>query len=394
MGIRAEVESLGLFDHHCHGVVAEPLDRAGFEAMLTEGGPAGRWSGSRFDSRAGLAVRRWCAPVLDLLEHAPAADYLARRAELGPTEVNRRLLTAAGLTALCVDTGFTPRPLTTPTDLATLAGAAAHRIARLESLAEEVLSGAGTASDGASDAGSGAAGFAAAFRERVGAEMDSVVGWKSIAAYRAGLALPADPPGAAEVTAAADRALGAAGPGGRVRVSDPVLHAFLVHTAVETGKPVQFHVGYGDTDVNLDRCDPLLLTDLIRRVAPAGVPIMLLHNYPYHRQAAYLAQVFDPVFVDLGLATHNAAGRAAALLAETLELAPFAKVLFSSDAFGLAELYLVAATLFRDALATVLDAGIDAGDWTTADAQRFARMIACDTARRAYGNPAPVREPG
>jgi predicted TIM-barrel fold metal-dependent hydrolase len=382
MGIRAEVESLGLFDHHCHGVVAEPLDRAGFEAMLTEGGPAGRWSGSRFDSRAGLAVRRWCAPVLDLLEHAPADDYLARRTELGPTEVNRRLLTAAGLTALCVDTGFTPRPLTTPTDLATLAGAATHRIARLESLAEEVLPD------------SGAGGFSGALRERVAAEVDGVVGWKSIAAYRAGLALPADPPGAAEVTAAAGRALGAAGPGGRVRVSDPVLHAFLVHTAVETGKPVQFHVGYGDTDVNLDRCDPLLLTDLIRRVAPAGVPIMLLHNYPYHRQAAYLAQVFDPVFVDLGLATHNAAGRAAALLAETLELAPFAKVLFSSDAFGLAELYLVAATLFRDALATVLDAGTDAGDWSTADAQRFARMIACDTARRVYGNPAPVREPG
>jgi hypothetical protein len=236
----------------------------------------------------------------------------------------------------------------------------------------------------------GAGGFAAAFRERVSTETEDVVGWKSIAAYRVGLALPADRPGPAEVSAAAGRALDEAGPGGRVRVADPVLHSFLVHTAVGTGKPVQFHVGYGDTDVNLDRCDPLLLTDLLRRVAPAGVPIMLLHNYPYHRQAAYLAQVFDPVFVDIGLATHNAAGSTATLLAETLELAPFAKLLFSSDAFGLAELYLLAATLFRDALATVLDAGLDAGTWTTADARRLARLIASDSARRAYGNPAPT----
>jgi len=36
------------------------------------------------------------------------------------------------------------------------------------------------------------------------------------------------------------------------------------------------------------------------------VPILLLHNYPFHREAAYLAQVFEHVFVDVGLATHNA----------------------------------------------------------------------------------------
>ena len=35
------------------------------------------------------------------------------------------------------------------------------------------------------------------------------------------------------------------------------------------------------------------------------MPVLLLHNYPFHRHAAYLAQVFDHVFIDLGLATHN-----------------------------------------------------------------------------------------
>ena len=62
---------------------------------------------------------------------------------------------------------------------------------------------------------------------------------------------------------------------------------------------------------------------------------MLLHNYPYHREAGYLAQVFPHVYADLGLATHNVGSRAPAVLAEALEMAPLRKFLFSSDAFGL-----------------------------------------------------------
>ena len=55
--------------------------------------------------RSGAAVRRWCAPVLDLDPHVPPAVYLARRAELGAAEVNRRLLGAAGIVAFLVDAG-------------------------------------------------------------------------------------------------------------------------------------------------------------------------------------------------------------------------------------------------------------------------------------------------
>ena len=71
-----------------------------------------------------------------------------------------------------------------------------------------------------------------------------------------------------------------------------MLHRFLVWCGMDLGLPVQFHVGYGDADVDLHRGNPLLLTDLLRATEPAGVPVMLLHNYPYHRQPGYLAQVF------------------------------------------------------------------------------------------------------
>jgi uncharacterized protein len=114
------------------------------------------------------------------------------------------------------------------------------------------------------------------------------------------------------------------------------------------------------------------------------VPVMLLHNYPFHRNAGYLAQVFGHVFVDVGLAVHNVGRRADAVVAELLELAPFGKVLFSTDAFGLAELYVVSTALFRRALGRFLDAGIADDDWTADDAERVAAAIGAGNAARAY----------
>ncbi|MGY1601533.1 amidohydrolase family protein [Geodermatophilus sp. SYSU D00815] len=364
-----EIAALPLVDHHCHGVVTRDVDRAGLEAMLTEAETPGL-AGSLLDSQIGLALRRWCAPVLDLEPHAPVDEYLARRAELGAAEVNRRMLAATGARTFLVDTGYVPEPITAPDELAALAGGSAREVVRLEAVAEEVLAGGGDA-----------AAFPDAVRERLARRSAGAAGVKSIAAYRVGLALDGARPTDAEVVAAAGALLRA---GGRPRVADPVLHRFLVWAGVDLGLPVQFHVGYGDADADLHRGDPLLLTDLLRATAPTGVPVMLLHNYPFHRHAGYLAQVFPHVFVDVGLATHNLGRRAGALLAELLELAPFGKVLYSSDAFGLAELHLLGAVLFRRALGGLLAEGVADGDWTAADALRVAELVGRGNAVRAY----------
>ncbi|WUI02490.1 amidohydrolase family protein [Spirillospora sp. NBC_00431] len=364
------LESLRLVDHHCHGVLDRELDRASFEELLTEAETSGPPGVSMFDTQVGFALRRWCPPVLGLDAHAEPDAYLARRAELGAAEVNRRFLDAAALDALCVDTGYTPESILAPSDLGRLAGAGAHEIVRLETVAERV------AADGVD-----AARFAGEVRARLQAHVEGpgAVGAKSIAAYRAGLELAGERPSEAQVTAAAGRLLRADAP----RVGDEVLHRFLVWCAVDAGLPVQFHVGYGDVDADLRRGDPLLLIDLLRAMDPA--PAMLLHNYPFHRQAGYLAQVLPNVYVDAGLATHNLGHRAPALIAELLELAPFGKVLYSSDAFGLAELYHLGALLFRRGLAGFLAGGVDDGAWTPADAERVAGLVASGNARRVYG---------
>jgi predicted TIM-barrel fold metal-dependent hydrolase len=371
-----EIDLPGLIDHHCHGVVRRDLDRTGFELLLTEAGSVGPLGGSVFDSQIGFAVRRWCAPVLDLEPHAAPDEYVERRGELGHVEVTGRFLRAAGLAALCVDTGFEPEPLLSPRELGRAAGASAHEIIRLEQVAQQVAE--------RTARGATAAGFADAVRSRLAERARTAVGCKSIAAYRHGLDLAGERPSEAEVAAAAGRWLAGLDAGAPARLADETLHRFLVWCGVDLGLPVQFHVGYGDADADLGRCDPLLLTGLLRAIEPTGVPVLLLHNYPFHRRAGFLAQVFSHVFLDVGLATHNLGNGSRTLIAEALELAPFGKFLFSSDAFALPELHYLGATLFRRGLADFLHAGVEDDAWTAADADRVARMIGADNARRVY----------
>jgi uncharacterized protein len=368
---------LPLIDHHCHGVVAAALDGPGVEALLTEGpGPAP--GTSVFDSQLGFAVRRWCAPVLDLEPSVPAGRYLERRAELGPAEVNRRLLRAAGVEAWLVDSGYRTDQLLTPVQLAEASGTPAFEIVRLEAVAEQVAR-----------AGAGAASYQTRFAEALSAAARDAVGLKSIAAYRYGLDFDPRRPGSAEVRAAADRWLRALDSDPAARLEDPVLLRHAIWTGVDLGLPVQFHVGFGDPDVRLHRADPSLLHDFLVATQSCGAAIMLLHCYPFHRQAGYLAHVFPHVYLDVGEALNHVGARAPAVLAEALELAPFHKMLYSSDAFGLPELHYLGAAGFRRDLARVTGAFVADGAWSAADADRVGCLIGVVNARRVYRLPAP-----
>ncbi|MFF0818176.1 amidohydrolase family protein [Rhodococcus sp. NPDC003318] len=365
------VAEIGLVDHHCHGIVPTALDRQGFEALLCEADGPGPWHGTLFDTRVGFAVRRLCAPLLDLPVGVEPEKYLARRRALGADEVARRLLRSTGIAAFLVDTGHAADELTTPSELARLAGGSAREVVRLESVAEEVI---GTTAP---------SGFADACRDRLAAAGDAVA-FKSIAAYRVGLDLAPQCPTEVEIAASAARWTATLDPGVPVRSADETVTRFLIWTAVDLGVPIQFHTGYGDADADLANCDPLLLTPLLRATAGRGVPIMLLHTYPFHRNAGYLAQVFDHVFVDVGLAMQNVGGRGGQVLSELLELAPFGSVLFSTDGYGLPELFPISTTFFRRALGAVLATGIDDGSWSFGDAERIGHLIGADNARRAY----------
>jgi predicted TIM-barrel fold metal-dependent hydrolase len=373
--VAEEVGALALIDHHVHPVLGRQVTPGEFERLITESDrpiPAGT---SQFDSQLGIAVRRWCGPVLGLEPPAPASDYLARRAELGPARTARLLIGASGVDRLLVDTGYPLDGLLTLDGMRRLTGGRADEIVRLEQVAED-LARAGDVS---------AATFAGRFRSALWQRTEQARGIKSIIAYRHGLAFDPEPPAPAEVAAAAGRWLRAADATGDPRVRDAVLLRHLLWAGVERGLPVQIHTGFGDPDVDLRLANPLLLRGFLEHTQARRVPVMLLHCYPYHREAGYLAQAYPHVHLDLGLAVNYLGARAAAVVAEALELAPFAKVLYSSDAFALPELVYLGALLWRRATGRVLGEWVSGGEWGHADAVRIAGLIGAGNATRVYG---------
>ncbi|MCO5995434.1 amidohydrolase family protein [Actinoallomurus rhizosphaericola] len=361
-----EALSMPLVDQHCHGVRRDDLDRAAFESLITEGGPSPAGT-THFDSPVGLAVRRWCAPVLGLEPYAEPEAYLDRRRELGAEEVNRRLLRAAGIADFCVDTGPADETMLTPAEMGSLGDARGHEVVRIEEVAEDVAGRCPPATA-----------YAAELADELARRADRAVGLKTAVAYRYGFDFDPRPPAPREVTQAASRWL--AGPR---RLTDPVLLRHALWTGADIAGdrelPLQIHTGIGDTDLTLHRVNPALLTDFIR-IVPA--PIVLLHCYPYIREAAYLAAVFPHVHADLGLTVTYTAASSARVIAEFLEMAPFHKILFSTDCYGLAELCHLGAHFFRRSLGAVLTER--AGEWSSADIVRIARLIGADNARRLY----------
>ncbi|MEE1754907.1 amidohydrolase family protein [Streptomyces sp. SP18CS02] len=351
-----------LVDQHCHGVLRTELGLGTFEAHLNRAAGPPAPGTTFFDTQTGFAVRRWCPPLLGLEPHCPPARYLARRRELGVLESGRRLLRSTGISAYLVDTGL-PDDLTGPVETAAAGGADAHEIVRLEPLAEQVADTSGTV-----DA------LLANLAEAVHGAAVTAVGFASAVAARNGPALAPEPPGPGEVRGAAGRWLAARQAGGRL--TDPVLLRHLLWIAVASGRPLQLHMGADD---------PMRLGPFAAGTEGLGTDLVLLHGYPYHRQAAHLTSVFPHVYADPGPALARTGARAAAVLAEILELAPFGKLLFSTGARGLPELHVVGARVFREALGRVLSDWVRDGAWSRDDAQRVAGMIAAGNARRVYG---------
>jgi len=147
----------------------------------------------------------------------------------------------------------------------------------------------------------------------------------------------------------------------------------------ETGEPlpVQVHCGFGDSDLCLPLADPGWLKPLIERFP--GTHFVLLHCYPFVREAGWLAHVYANVSFDLSL-TIPYVSRSAETLREALELAPVSKLLYASDAARAPELYFLAAKRWRDALAQVLPEFLPAGQ-----ALEAGRAILRENALKLYG---------
>ncbi|OBH88450.1 amidohydrolase family protein [Mycobacterium sp. E2733] len=351
-----------LIDQHVHGCWLTAGDRQQFENALNEANTE-PIVGSGFDSQLGFAVRAHCAPVLGLPKHTDLQLYWERRSRFSEDELARMFLPAAGVSDWLVDTGI-GADTADPVAMAALSGSRAHEVIRLEQIAEQAARAPGD--------------YATAFEDILRRRAATAVGTKSILAYRGGFDGDLSEPSPSQVAEAASRWRDRGG----TRLQDRVLLRFGLHQALRLGKPLQFHVGLGDRDCDLHKTNPLLLLDFLRK--SGDTPIVLLHCYPYEREAGYLAQAFNNVYLDGGLSVNQLGVRSVAFIARLLELAPFRKILYSSDGFGPAELHFLGATLWRTGIHRVLREFVVNDDWNESDAIRVVDLIARDNAAGLY----------
>ncbi|MFJ9418496.1 amidohydrolase [Streptomyces sp. NPDC101227] len=335
-----------LIDQHSHGTLHGELGLGSFETHLAAAagahGPAPAGT-SYFDSWTGLALRRWCPPLLGLEPHCPPARYLARRREIGAFSAGRLLLRGAGIGTFLLEAGA-PSELTSAAELAAAAEARAHEVVRLESLAEQVADTSGSVDS-----------FIGYTAEALYAAAQHATAFASGATYCDGHA-----PQAGEVRRAADRWLRGRRPG--ERLGEPALIRHLLWSAMATGLPVQLHCP-----------DPRPLAGFMRATTGIGADIVLLPGAPHHRRAAELAAVHAHVYADAGPSPE-----------ETLGQAPFGKLLFSSGARGLPELYVTGARLFVRAMERVVREWTDEGMCGPEDGPGITEMVGSGTARRIY----------
>jgi uncharacterized protein len=310
------LSGVGLVDHHAHGILRARPSLDEFRGLFSESPDPRQWP----HVAAGLTYRRAIRELAEFFgcEPTEAAVYEHRLAT-DPDEYASRLLRATGTELLLVDDGFPPPGEGVEwKELGELAGCEARPVLRIETHALEDVTTART---------------------------QGFVALKTIAAYRGGLD----------------------------RVSEPVLAALEANEATGAPLPVQVHCGFGDSDLWLARADPSHLKPLIERFRETR--FVLLHCYPFVREAGWLAHVYGNVWFDLSLTIPHVS-RPAEALREALELAPVSKLLYASDAARTPELYYLAAKWWREALAEVLP---------PEDAESDARAILRENALALYG---------
>ena len=113
---------------------------------------------------------------------------------------------------------------------------------------------------------------------------------------------------------------------------------------------------------------------------------MLLHaSYPYVRELGYLAATYPNVWMDVGLAIPFITFEIPNLWRQALSLTPTSKIMFSTDAFSIPEIYWLAARWGRWGLAQVLQELVDLGVYTEEEAYAAAWQILADNAAGVYG---------
>jgi hypothetical protein len=209
-------------------------------------------------------------------------------------------------------------------------------------------------------------------------------GIKSIIAYRTGLDVSPLSRAADQGLQALDAIRRGLGGGSMKKLRDHLLCRAL-ELAIEHDVPMQIHTGMGDFEVNLVMCRPSYLMDLLRFPTFRACRVILVHaGYPYHREAAYMANVLPRVYVEVSEGIPFASSAAWEIYDGVMAMAPLNKICYGSDGYKTPEIIYSSALLGKQALADVLDLQVKRKMMTDADAQSAAAAILSGNASELY----------
>lgn len=367
-----DLSSITMVDQHCHSVVDE--SQALDVQLLLRATSEARSSYPKRDLEQTIT---WQA-VLKLVRETtgePAYTTADLSAILSGTDYEqycRRLFDQSGYEKLLIDTGFAPKSAYSLSELARVTGTTTHAILRLEDWAERLVAPNKSFETWWDE-------LSTTVRM---ARQHGYVGAKSIAAYRSGLDIA--PVAFSDAKEAYVRWVAS----GSDRLADPKLLNFVlwenVPALIDQDLPLQFHTGYGDPDEDLRQGNPLNLRGFLEVFSPRGLSTVLLHTYPFHREAGYLASVYPGVYFDVSLIIPLGVTSSRRVVAEALELTPISRFLFASDAHTRPELYALSATCFRDALGAYFSDEVVRNFVTVEQAEVFAQMILRENALALY----------
>jgi len=372
-----DLSPIPILDHHCHSLLRRetPYSAAEFQRFFSEGGDDGIVA----NHTPNTVFFRWAIKELAaFFDCAPATEVvLAARAAAPSANLAARMFRDANIPVLLIDYGYQGTETFSHDEMKARVPCRIEPILRLETMAQGLILQHETFDQ-----------MVEAFVATVeGARAAGHVGLKSIIAYRTGLAIRET--GKAEAAETFAKVKERARRDGKVRLADKPLNDYLVLRALEVAEkqqlPIQFHTGFGDADLDMLLANPLHMRPLFESAHYKHVPFVLLHaSYPYVRELSYLASLYSNVWMDVGLAIPYVTLDIPALWRQAFSLAPTSKVLFSTDAYSIPEIFWLAARWGRWGLAQVLDELIALGAFSRDEALDAARQILGGNAAKLY----------
>jgi predicted TIM-barrel fold metal-dependent hydrolase len=373
-----DLTDVPVVDNHCHAIEAvQPAGLTEWRALFTESPD----SGMRANDVTETAFYRRLTRALEEFYGVSGEEGVIRaRASRSTAQLVAEMFGDASILGVVIDTGYpAPENAMAVTDFTRASGAEYVALVRLEVEFQRLI-----AEHDSYDT------LIESVRDLVSDVRGSGFGgFKSIAAYRTGLAI--ERWSEADARAAHAQARVEVSATGSVRLGYKPLLDTLLHLAFEAAAlqelPVQFHVGYGDPDVDLRKASPLELRSILEDSAYRSMPIVLLHGcWPYFREGAYLASVYGNAYLDLSYAIpFLSVGEMTSMTRAALAVAPFTKLMYSSDGSRVPELNWIAAKDGRKAIGTILGEFISDGDLNPEQARRAGERILRDNAVQLYG---------